>query len=107
MENIKKLDSHTIALEAQNLVDTYVAPNTETSGINISDKLKQNIQSAATSDSCEQDQLLNFMEKAQNEILMIMALGAYPRFLKSKQYIDWKDAMMSEQIVREPEIVEQ
>jgi fructose-1-phosphate kinase PfkB-like protein len=54
--------------------------------------MKKNIASLATQEksvNVENNQLLTYLEKAQNEIFMIMALGSFPRYLKSDIYQQW------------------
>lgn len=56
--------------------------------------------------SFHQTELLGYLEKAQSEIFMIMAMGAYPRFVKCKLYYDYYTALKSRKIdVRQPEKV--
>ena len=38
----------------------------------------------------EHGKLMNCLESAQNEIIIIMALGSFPRYIKSNDYKEWK-----------------
>ena len=91
VENIKKVDSKDLAVSAQELVDSYLKPGVE-SEVNVSDNMKKVILQLVTSGvtDTERQELLKCLERAQNEILMIMAMGAFPRFMVSTLFLEYK-----------------
>jgi hypothetical protein len=62
------------------------------SEVNVSDNMKKYVTTLATKEnsSTENSELLSYLERAQNEIFMIMALGSFPRYRKSEVYKEWK-----------------
>lgn len=72
------------------MVATYLMPGVETE-VNISDQMKRSLIKAA-SNNVENNlpEFLKHLDRAQNEIMMILAMGAFPRFLKSKQFLHYK-----------------
>jgi hypothetical protein len=93
VENFKatKLKAAVNIKEAvEEMVATYLMPGVEAE-VNISDQMKRNLLKAATNDVEQHlDEFLKHLDKAQNEIMMILAMGAFPRFLKSKFFIQYK-----------------
>lgn len=81
-ENVKSL--------VEEMVATYLMPGVETE-VNISDQMKRALIKAATNDiENNLPEFLKHLDRAQNEIMMILAMGAFPRFLKSKQFLHYK-----------------
>jgi hypothetical protein len=65
-------------------------PGVETE-VNISDQMKRNLMSTASKDiEIYLEEFLRHLDRAQNEIMMILAMGAFPRFIKSKIFIQYK-----------------
>lgn len=90
MENIKKVGAEDLARCAEELVASYLKPGVETE-VNVSDNMKRNIMRLVHDQNTSQlDELMKYLDKAQNEILMIMAMGAFPRFMKSSLFIEYK-----------------
>ena len=91
MENIKKVDAKDLVQSAEELVESYLKPGVETE-VNVSDNMKKSILNLVTKGETAEHQaeLMRYLDKAQNEILMIMAMGAFPRFMKSKLFLDYK-----------------
>ncbi len=54
--------------------------------------MKTNLIKMASQDDIEQNQkeFIAALERAQKEIMMILAMGAFPRFIKSKFFQDYK-----------------
>lgn len=72
------------------MVATYLMPGVE-SEVNISDQMKRNLLKAAADDVEKHlEDFLLHLDRAQNEIMMILAMGAFPRFIKSKFFIQYK-----------------
>lgn len=72
------------------MVATYLMPGVD-SEVNISDVMKRNLLKAATNDVEQHlEDFLTHLDRAQNEIMMILAMGAFPRFIKSKFFIQYK-----------------
>ncbi len=72
------------------LATKYLNPGAA-SEVNCSDRMKRNILEMIHKDliMSEQATLLRHLEKAQNEILLIMTMGSFPRFLKTPLYEDY------------------
>ena len=77
-------------LNAALLVDNYLTPGVETE-VNISDNMKKTLTALAQGD-LDQSHLDFFkaLDRAENEVMMILAMGAFPRFLKSKFFSEYK-----------------
>lgn len=74
----------------EEMIATYLMPGVETE-VNISDQMKRSLVKAATNDVANNmPEFLKHLDRAQNEIMMILAMGAFPRFLKSKQFMQYK-----------------
>lgn len=74
----------------EEMVATYLMAGVETE-VNISDQMKRALIKAATNDVEKNiEEFLKHLDRAQNEIMMILAMGAFPRFLKSKQFLHYK-----------------
>ncbi len=74
----------------EEMVATYLMAGVETE-VNISDQMKRGLIKAATNDVEKNiEEFLKHLDRAQNEIMMILAMGAFPRFLKSKQFLHYK-----------------
>jgi len=89
VENIKSSPRTDLQKNVQELASAFLKPGVE-SEVNVSDNMKKNILVLSNDDTnYKQGELVGYLEKAQNEILMIMAMGSYPRFVKSKLYADF------------------
>lgn len=90
MERIKGEGEGELPLNAALLVDNYLTPGVETE-VNISDNMKKTLTALAQGD-LERNHLDFYkgLERAQNEVMMILAMGAFPRFLKSHYFGDYK-----------------
>lgn len=74
----------------EEMIATYLMPGVETE-VNISDQMKRSLVKAARNDVANNmPEFLKHLDRAQNEIMMILAMGAFPRFLKSKQFMQYK-----------------
>jgi hypothetical protein len=82
--------SQNVTSLVEEMVATYLMPGVETE-VNISDQMKRSLIKAA-SNNVENNlpEFLKHLDRAQNEIMMILAMGAFPRFLKSKQFLHYK-----------------
>ena len=91
MENIRKVEAKDLAHSAQELVESYLKPGVETE-VNVSDNMKKSILNLVINGGTteHQQELMRYLDRAQNEILMIMAMGAFPRFMKSRLFIEYK-----------------
>lgn len=95
---------------ANELVASYLIPGVETE-VNISDQMKRNIISMADGNvAARQEEFIKQLERAQNEVMMILAMGAFPRFMKSNYFVQYKikskqqrDAEARNEDIREPE----
>lgn len=88
-ENIQQRGVNIKSL-VEEMVATYLMPGVETE-VNISDQMKRALIKAATQSVDEKiDEFLKHLDRAQNEIMMILAMGAFPRFLKSKHFMQYK-----------------
>lgn len=59
--------------------------------MNISDNMKRQLTNIATNDVVgRQIDFYKGLERAQNEVMMILAMGAFPRFLKSEYFYNYK-----------------
>lgn len=86
----------------QELVESYLKPGVETE-VNISDNMKKNILKMVESRTTEEQlqELLKYLQIAQNEIFMIMSMGSFPRFSKSKLYQEYVRRAREEEVLRE------
>jgi len=80
-----------------NIIDKFLLPSSDEE-VNVSSATKSLIVSMVKSATDNiraevYETIRNALEKAQQDILIIMALGAYPRFVKTKLYKDWKRNM--------------
>jgi hypothetical protein len=101
VETIKKQDAKDLAKATQDLIASYLQPGVETE-VNVSDNMKKYITTLATKEhtSTENNELLSYLERAQNEIFMIMALGSFPRYLKSDMYKEWESIQHNNNIAQ-------
>jgi fructose-1-phosphate kinase PfkB-like protein len=85
---LEQKDLNTAALE---LVNSFLRPGVDTE-VNVSDHMKKNITHLVLNGETleHQQEFMRYLDKAQNEILMIMAMGAFPRFMKSTLFTDYK-----------------
>jgi len=89
VENIKAAPRSELQKNVKDLASSYLQPGVE-SEVNVSDNMKKNILVLSNEDNnYQQGELVGYLEKAQSEIFMIMAMGSYPRFVKSKLYADF------------------
>lgn len=90
VETVKKVETNDLTKAAQDLVASYLIPGVETE-VNISDQMKRKIISLAEGDvGSKQEEFIKQLERAQNEVMMILAMGAFPRFLKSNFFVQYK-----------------
>lgn len=61
--------------------------------VNISDQMKKNItdQLSGASSDTQKNEIITSIQSVQNEVITIMAMGAFPRFLRSPQYTEWRE----------------
>lgn len=86
---MKKSDSpHEVATQAEVLVSTYLQPGCNTE-VNVSDELRKSITEMVGADAGKEDLIVAF-EAAQTETVKIMALGAFPRFLMSAAFNEYR-----------------
>jgi PAS domain S-box-containing protein len=84
-----------LAKSAEKLTVSFLRPGVSNE-INISDGLRKNIADlldAGIKDNQSHKKLIEMLERAQNETLVLMAMGSFPRFLESddyKQYLERK-----------------
>lgn len=72
------------------LVGSYLLPGVEAE-VNISDGMKRNlIKLSKENAECNQEEFIKHLDRAQKEIMMILAMGAFPRFLKSQYFVQYK-----------------
>jgi translation initiation factor IF-1 len=76
---------------ANELVSLYLIPGVETE-VNISDQMKKNIIRMTEGDdvASKQEEFFKHLDRAQNEVMMILAMGAFPRFMKSTYFVQYK-----------------
>lgn len=93
VETLKKVDDKNLYEQVDELVEQFLKPGVETE-VNISDNMKKNILVLVTKEehNYQRPELMKYLDKAQNEILMIMAMGAFPRFMKHNLFMDYKIA---------------
>lgn len=90
VEKIKNDGTDKLKDNATGLVDNYLTPGVETE-VNISDNMKRQLINLATEDVMgRQLDFYKGLERAQNEVMMILAMGAFPRFLKSEHFHNYK-----------------
>ena len=93
VEQMKKAAADTgmtaeLASSAQNLMTTYLAPDSTTE-VNVSDELRKSIEDAVAGKATKKELIAAF-EEAQAETVKIMSLGAFPRFLMSDTFNDYR-----------------
>lgn len=91
VEEVKVRKGAELADRMLMLVNMYLKPGVETE-VNISDNMKKNILVLANGEQAMEQaaELIKCLEKAQNEILMIMGMGAFPRFMRSHLFKEYK-----------------
>ncbi len=90
MELLKDVADNVFVENVTELVQTFLIPGVETE-VNISDGMKTNLIKMANNDVFNHKKdFLAALERAQNEIMMILAMGAFPRFLKSPLFQEYK-----------------
>ena len=77
-----------LATQAQGLITTYLTPGSKTE-VNVSDELRQSISNALAGKGTKEDLMAAF-EDAQAETVKIMAMGAFPRFLMSDTFNEYR-----------------
>jgi CRISPR/Cas system-associated exonuclease Cas4 (RecB family) len=87
VEAIKKVPLSDFESSAYKLVDSYITPGVATE-VSLSFEMKTNIINVVEDldGSQRRDIFLKHVEKAQNEISLLLTMGAYPRFLKSNYF---------------------
>lgn len=95
---MKKADDPTqIASQAEALLETYLQPGVNCE-VNVSDGLRKSIESMVKGNA-DKEELVQVFEEAQTEIVKIMALGAFPRFLMSTTFGEYR-ASKTESAIR-------
>mmetsp|Transcript_32460 Transcript_32460/g.54734 ORF Transcript_32460/g.54734 Transcript_32460/m.54734 type:complete len:200 (+) Transcript_32460:119-718(+) len=90
VDRVKTVGQEEFLKESEELVDSYLKPGVDAE-VNVSDRMKTEILRLVEGGTAEhQEELLRYLDKAQNEILMIMAMGAFPRFMKHKLFHEYK-----------------
>ena len=83
-------DSKNVACLADQIVRTYLQPGVPTE-INISDTLRNSITSMVSGERLStRVELFDAFNAAQNETIKMMAMGAFPRFLRSQAFIQYR-----------------
>lgn len=83
-------DSKIVASQANEIVNTYLEPGVMAE-INISDTLRDTIKSMVNGERLStRVELLDAFNAAQNETIKMMAMGAFPRFLRSSAFIQYR-----------------
>jgi hypothetical protein len=80
---------------AENLIANYLQPESNTE-VNISDELRDSIRKGVMRGTEGTEELIIFFKTAQLETLKIMALGAFPRFLMSTAFEQYRAEIMKE-----------
>ena len=87
---MKKSDSGVeVATQAEALVSTYLQPGCNTE-VNLSDELRNSITDMVAGEGAGKEELIAAFEAAQTETVKIMALGAFPRFLMSTAFNEYR-----------------
>ncbi len=90
VETLKKTEQSCFVDNVNELVQAFLIPGVETE-VNISDQMKTNLIKMANTDlETHHKEFIIALERAQNEIMMILAMGAFPRFIKSKYFHEYK-----------------
>jgi hypothetical protein len=90
VEAIKASPALELANAVNELVGSYLLPGVETE-VNISDGMKRNlIKMSKENVESNHEEFIKHLERAQKEIMMILAMGAFPRFLKSQYFVQYK-----------------
>lgn len=79
---------HEVANQAESLVSTYLQPGCTTE-VNVSDELRKSI-TDMVGGNADKEELIVAFEAAQTETVKIMALGAFPRFLMSAAFNEYR-----------------
>lgn len=86
---MKKSDTPAeVASQAEMLVSTYLQPGCNTE-VNVSDELRSSITDMVAG-AAGKEELITAFEAAQTETVKIMALGAFPRFLMSTAFNEYR-----------------
>lgn len=89
---MKLKEPEKIIISTQVIATRFFIPGCE-SEVNVSDNMKKKIVKLVESSTKTAQETVDALQvcllRAQNEILTLMALGTYPRFLKSKYYTEW------------------
>ena len=82
--------SQELGATAENLVNTYLIPGSNTE-VNVSDELRRSIKDIVEgkTSKTKKEMIAAFVE-AQEETIKIMALGAFPRFLMSDTFNEYR-----------------
>lgn len=71
-------------------MDNYLTPGVECE-VNISDNMKRQLTNIAADDVVSrQIDYYKALERAQNEVMNILVMGAFPRFLKTEYFHTYK-----------------
>jgi PAS domain S-box-containing protein len=77
-----------IADQAESLLATYLQPGCATE-VNVTDELRQSIKDLVEKTATKKEMVIAF-EAAQAETIKILALGAFPRFLVSTTFMEYR-----------------
>jgi PAS domain S-box-containing protein len=89
VEKLKLMSPKELAQTASVLVEKYITPDSEFQA-NISDGLRANITAAMNNENASAETILEAFVTAQQDAFKIMSLGAFPRFLMSKAFSDYR-----------------
>eukprot|EP01038_Epipyxis_sp_PR26KG_P007069 gene7069-9649_t len=88
IENLKKMNNEKFVSQTQILISSYLLPGVQNE-VNVSAVMKQSIVKMNEDMRVQHELFLEYLEKAQHEIVLILALGSFPRFLKTVEYKLW------------------
>jgi len=91
VERIKDDDSARLITNTKGLIGKYLTVGAE-SEVNLSNDMRRAIEIlVAEGEQRDKQNLLTALDAAQNDAVVIMALGAFPRFLTSHYYDSWRN----------------
>lgn len=94
-------DDNNIKKGVGSIVDKFLLP-TSSEEVNLSSNTKALILSTVKAATDNQTNNYEYVQdaliKARNDILIIMTLGSYPRFVKSNKHIEWKRKLEKESL---------
>jgi hypothetical protein len=103
VERIKTDNVSNIKANAKALVECFLTTGVDTE-VNISDNMKKELAGLALEEDIEEHHtdFMKALDRAENEVMRILAMGAFPRFLKTEHFLNYK-AKASELRERENE----